>query len=186
MHADKQILRKQILTARASEPKSIRNTRNIEIAHRLFALPQFQCAKTIFCYCSTSDEINTDQILQKVLEDKKILCVPRCEQPGIMSARRIQHLTDFVEGKYGIQEPNNNQPLVTAEEIDLCIIPCLCADQRGFRLGYGGGYYDRFLAHCSAYMITLCADCRLLDEIPHENTDIPSHCILTERQVCYP
>lgn len=100
-----------------------------------------------------------------------------------MTAREISTLAQLQPGKFGIREPASSSPVVLPSEIDLCIVPCLCADPDGYRLGYGGGYYDRFLAQSTAYRIALCAADRLLQTpLPREATDIPCDYILTERR----
>ena len=183
MCAEKQALRKKLLALRAAEPVEIRERRARAIAQTLFTLPQYQSAHTVFCYCSTAEEISTEAILLDALAQGKRVCVPRCAARGIMTAREISTLAQLQPGKFGIREPASSSPVVLPSEIDLCIVPCLCADPDGYRLGNGGGYYDRFLAQSTAYRIALCAADRLLQTpLPREATDIPCDYILTERR----
>ena len=183
MCAEKQALRKKMLSLRAAEPAEIRARRARSIAQTLFTLPQYQAAHTIFCYCATDQEIATDAILLDALAQGKRVCVPRCAARGIMTAREISALTQLRPGKFGIREPDDSSPVIPPAEIDLCIVPCLCADPDGYRLGYGGGYYDRFLAQSPAYRIALCAADRLMQTpLPREATDVPCDYILTERR----
>ena len=182
--SDKTALRKLILRQRAQESLAERSARAHKIAQTLFPLPVYQAAKTVFCYCSTEMELPTDEILTAILADGKILCVPRCEAPGEMTARRIRTLDALRAGRFGIREPEDTAPIVPPEEIALCIVPCLSADTMGYRLGYGGGYYDRFLAQADMCRIALCAEHYLQkNPLPREKTDVPCHYILTERQV---
>lgn len=184
MHAEKAQLRQKMLALRAAEIPEARRLRDHAIAASMFTLAQYQAAHTIFCYCSTTEEIATDAIILDALAHGKRVCVPRCERPGEMTARLITSLDQLVPGKFDIREPTADQPIAAPTEIDFCIVPCLCADPQGFRLGYGGGYYDRFLCQTKAYTVALCAASRLLDEpLPRESTDVPCDCILTERQV---
>ncbi|MBS5144034.1 MAG: 5-formyltetrahydrofolate cyclo-ligase [Butyricicoccus pullicaecorum] len=182
--SSKAALRSLILEQRAQEHLEERSARAHAIAQSLFALPVYQKAGTIFCYCSTELELRTDEILTAVLKAGKTLCVPRCEGAGQMTARRIDTLDALRAGRFGIREPADTAPVILPEAIDLCIIPCLSADTKGYRLGYGGGYYDRFLAHTQMCKIVLCAARYLQSQpLPREKTDIPCHYILTERQV---
>ena len=184
MHAEKAQLRQKMLALRAAEIPETRRLRDHAITTAVLALDQYQSAHTIFCYCSTAEEIATDAIVLDALAHGKCVCVPRCERPGEMTARQIESLDQLVPGKFGIREPTANQPVIAPADIDFCIVPCLCADRQGFRLGYGGGYYDRFLCQTQAYTVALCAASRLLDNpLPRESTDVPCDCILTERQV---
>lgn len=184
MCADKSTLRKAMLSARAAQSQTERTHCAAQIVQQVLALPDYQKAKTIFCYCATPQEISMDALLSDALEQGKQVCVPRCERPGIMSARQIRALSELKQGKFDIREPDACAPVVPPAQIDLCIVPCLCADQDGYRLGYGGGYYDRFLAQTSAYTVLICAESRVLSSpLPREATDIPCDCIVTERQV---
>lgn len=183
MCAEKQALRQKMLALRAAEPDDIRECRARSIARTLFSLPQYQAAQTVFCYCATDEEISTEAILLDALARGKRVCVPRCATRGIMTAREISTLEQLQPGKFGIREPDASSPVIPPSEIDLCIVPCLCADLDGYRLGYGGGYYDRFLAQSAAYSIALCAADRLMQTaLPREITDIPCDYILTERR----
>ncbi len=182
---DKAAIRKQILQQRALETPLEQSARAQIMAQTLFSLSMYQQAKTVFCYCSTELELSTNEILAFTLAQGKTLCVPRCEAPGEMTARRIRTLDALRAGRFGIREPDDSTPIVMPTQIDLCIVPCLAADFSGYRLGYGGGYYDRFLAQAGDIcMIALCAENRLQSiPLPREKTDIPCHYILTERQV---
>ncbi len=182
---DKAVIRKQILQQRALETPLERSIRAQMITQTLLSLPVYQQAKTVFCYCSTEFELRTDEILAFTLAHGKTLCVPRCEAPGEMTARRIRTLDALCAGRFGIREPDDSAPIVMQGQIDLCIVPCLAADLSGYRLGYGGGYYDRFLARAgNVCKIALCTeDCLRRVPLPREKTDIPCHYILTERQV---
>lgn len=184
MRAEKHALRREMLALRAAESSALRRQQSGMIASALFSLPQYQTAGTVFCYCSTSEEIATDEILAHILSSGKTLCVPRCEHPGCMTARQIDTTDQLTSGRFGIREPADTRPIILPSAIDLCIVPCLCADMERFRIGYGGGYYDRFLCQTDCYTIALCADARFLQHpFEHDPTDIPCDCILTERQV---
>lgn len=181
---DKTALRNLILQQRVQESPEERSARAHTIAQTLFTLPVYQNASTVFCYCSTEFELQTDEILKAILAEGKTLCVPRCEGPGEMTARRIRTLEALRVGRFGIREPDSTAQVIRPDAIDLCIVPCLGADTEGYRLGYGGGYYDRFLAQAEMHKIVLCAARHLYTQpLPREKTDIPCHYILTERQV---
>lgn len=181
---NKAALRSLILQQRAQESPEERSARAHTIAQTLFTLPVYQKASTVFCYCSTELELQTDEILRAILAEGKTLCVPRCEGPGQMTARRVCTLDALRAGRFGIREPDDTAQMIAPETIDLCIVPCLGADTEGYRLGYGGGYYDRFLARAEMHTIVLCAARYLQSQpLPREKTDIPCHYILTERQV---
>ena len=154
------------------------------ICKQLIGSSVFEHAQMVFIYCSTLEEIDTYEILLESLRRGKRVCVPRCEeQQGVMTAREIRSISELVAGKYGIPEPRADAEVVHPSTIDLCVVPCLAADGRGYRLGYGGGYYDRFLAGVHAQIAALCAEDRVLEEVPTEIFDIPCDLIFTERRI---
>ena len=104
----------------------------------------------------------------------------------MMKAHAVSGFAQLRPGKYGILEPDDNCPVVPPQELDLCIVPCLAADEAGNRLGYGGGYYDRYLPQTSAARMLLCAQARLFRKIPIGEHDASCDILITESQVIYP
>lgn len=153
------------------------------ITAKVLADPAFRQARTVFCYCSTEQEIDTRAILCEALAQGKRVSVPRTRGEGKMDACAITSLKQLRPAVYGIEEPDSDCPVIPPDQIDLCIIPCLAADRDGFRLGYGGGYYDRFLCQTAAVRMVLCAQDRLLVHLPSQEHDIACDIILTESQV---
>ena len=145
--------------------------------------PAYQKARTIFCYVGSDREIDTTALLRAAFQDGKILAVPLCTTPGVMEARQVQGFSDLVSGKYGILAPKLHCPLVEPQDFDLAIVPCCTGNARGQRLGYGGGYYDRFLSRTNAVCAALCASQRMSAALPHEAFDRCCHYIITEREV---
>lgn len=181
---NKQLLRKEMRLRRAAVDREQKLLIDDNISKRMTSHSLFEHAQTVFVYCSTADEIDTYKIISACIERGKSVCVPRCEeQRGIMTARRIHSVSDLVLGKYGISEPMDISEIVSPDAIDLCIVPCLAADERGFRLGYGGGYYDRFLSNVRGQIVALCAEERLFRYLPSEIFDIPCNYIFTERRI---
>lgn len=181
---EKQALRRQMRARRAALSLAERAAQADQIAQRVLANPAYRAAETIFCYCATQEEIDTRAILTDAFARGKRVCVPLCQTRGVMTAREISGLDALCPGAYGILEPAPDSPVVPPDKIDLCVIPCLCTDTDGYRLGYGGGYYDRFLAQTDAVRAVLCAEDRVLTQpLPREKTDLPCDLIFTERQV---
>ena len=180
----KTLLRAKLKQQRASVSNLEKTRIDRAISDNVIASDLFEHAHTVFVYCSTAQEIDTYSIISACLETGKNVCVPFCEkEPGIMTARIIHSLSDLTVGKYGISEPAADSKCISFEKIDLCIIPCLAADPYGYRLGYGGGYYDRFLAHVSCATMVLCAEDRLLQAVPRDTFDISCDYICTERRI---
>lgn len=137
-------------------------------------------ARTIFCYVGNAREIDTSEILRTALRDGKVLAAPLCTEKGIMEARQIQGLGDLVSGKYGILAPKLHCPLVEPEDFDLCIIPCSTGNAKGQRLGYGGGYYDRYLPKTDCPTMLLCRGRLVHEDIPVESHDTIMTYFVTE------
>ena len=131
------------------------------IARHLLALPEYRSAGAVFCFVSAGREIDTRPILEQTLADGKMLCVPLCVADGIMELRAIRDLKELFPGAYGILEPPADSPALSPDQIDLAVIPCVTCSREGRRLGRGGGYYDRFLAHYRGAAVLLCRE-RLL------------------------
>lgn len=184
--SDKTEFRNRMKRERAALSLSARAAQNRAITKRVLAESAYQNAQEVFCYCSTGDEIDTYTILRDVLMRGKTLCLPRTYGHGMMQAHAVSGFAQLRPGKYGILEPDDNCPIVPPQELDLCIVPCLAADEAGNRLGYGGGYYDRYLPQTSAARMLLCAQARLFRKIPIGEHDASCDILITESQVIYP
>lgn len=176
-------LRKRVLSERAALSDSEKYEISHSIFERLLQDNEFLSCKVIFLYCSTENEISTDEIAEYCFSHGKSVCVPRCLKKGVMMAHRISSFYELTLSKSGIREPKPTCPVISPLQIDMVLAPCLCADRQGYRLGYGGGYYDRFLQDTHAIVVGLCAAARLLSAIPAELHDQRCHKIVTEREV---
>ena len=141
----------------------------------------YEKAQTIFCYVGTEREIDTMRLIHIMMRDGKKLAVPLCVEKGVMEARRIEGMGDLVSGRYGILEPRLECPVVPPEELDLVIVPCCTGNARGERLGYGGGYYDRYLAKAKCPTMLLCRHQLERDDIPMQPHDVRMDYLITER-----
>ncbi len=143
----------------------------------------YRNARTIFCYVGTSREINTMPLLRAAVRDGKALALPYCQSLGVMEARRVQNLSDLVTGKYNILAPKLECPVVEPEAFDLVIVPCCTANAKGQRLGYGGGFYDRYLTKVKCPTMLLCRRHILAEDIPMEPHDLTMDYLVTERGI---
>ena len=144
---------------------------------KITKLTEYENAKTVFIYLSSSDEAKTDKLVLHALKTKKVL-VPYCvDNLGTMIACEIKSLSDLGDGFFGIKEPVN--PVEFKGKIDLTVVPGLAFSKEGHRIGYGKGYYDRFLEINDTYKVGLTFDELLFDEIPAEPHDIRVNKIIT-------
>ena len=178
---EKQQLRRTMRALESGLSARYKAERSRAIAAHLLAMPEYQEAGTVFCFVGTDREIDTRPILEDVLAAGKRLCVPQCVGKGIMELRQVTDLRQLIPGAYGILEPSADAPLVSLDEVDFAILPCLTCNHLGQRLGQGGGYYDRFLSHYRGGTVLLCREKLIREEIPLEPHDYPVPWVLTER-----
>ena len=178
---EKQQLRQIVRRLEQKLSPGYRRNSDRAIAAHLLAMPEYQAAGTVCCFVGRADEIDTRPILKDALAAGKTLCVPLCTAPGQMELRQIDALDQLCPGTYGILEPEAGTPRLCVDEVDFAILPCMTCNRLGQRLGRGGGYYDRFLAHYRGGTVLLCRELLLREEIPLEPHDYPVPWVLTER-----
>ncbi|MCL1830712.1 MAG: 5-formyltetrahydrofolate cyclo-ligase [Oscillospiraceae bacterium] len=158
---------------------SERNTVSREILDHLIQLEQYIAAENIFCYIGRKSEIDTSLIIEQALKDKKTVSLPLCASDGSMTARVISSLEDVTIGSFGILEPQLGSDILPRDDIDLALIPCLVSDNKGHRIGFGGGYYDRYLAKSKMYKIILCPAEMVREKIPVTGFDLKADLVLS-------
>lgn len=140
---------------------------------RFLALEQVRAAKGLLLFYGVGDEPDTRPLIQTLLTEGKRVALPRCLPGNRMEARWVKDLSGLVPGHYGIPEPGEDAPFARREELDVILVPNLCCDRAGYRLGHGGGYYDRYLADYGGFTVALCPQERLVDALPREEHDRP-------------
>lgn len=153
---------------------------DLSIRTHILSSPEYAAAHTIFCYVGTSREINTMPMILQALSEGKRIGVPLCKKMGIMEVREIRSEADLVPGAYDILAPREDAPLIQPEEIDLCIVPCMTCNHKGERLGYGGGFYDRFLEKTRCPKMMLCREKVMTEVIPTEPHDLIMESVVSE------
>lgn len=155
------------------------------MAAEVTSLPCWAAADTVLAFAAMPDEPDTAVLLRCALADGKRLLLPRVRSKTEMDWVEIPDLNLLRPGAYGIPEPPAELPAcdTAACRAPLALVPCLAAARDGVRLGRGGGYYDRFLAHYKGARLLLCPEAVLTDTLPCEPWDIrfaPEE-ILTEK-----
>lgn len=180
----KRALRARFREIRAGMPQADRERAERAILEKLFCHPWFRAADTVLAYAAMPGEIQTLPLLTRCLEDGKVPGLPVCDTASKeMIFYKISALRQLRPGAYGIPEPpacleNALMPSRTS----LCVVPMWGFDKFGYRLGAGGGYYDRYLAKFHVRTIGLCFSCCGVERLPRENTDIPLDLVLTEEE----
>jgi 5-formyltetrahydrofolate cyclo-ligase len=139
----------------------------------------------VHCYLSSEAnyEVRTDIIIESLLHSDKQLVVPRIKPDMIeFDNVLISPESTFFTNKWGVKEPADGR-VIEALDVELVLVPLLCADRNGRRIGYGKGFYDRFLNATAAIAIGLCPEDCLFDQIPYEEHDKPLDYIITEKRI---
>ncbi|MBS4173539.1 5-formyltetrahydrofolate cyclo-ligase [Bacillus sp. FJAT-49736] len=179
----KREIRKHIISDLKKLDKCTYEDYSFKIAKNLYQLPIWKEAGTIALTISRPPEVDTWQIIRNGwLQGKKIV-VPKCfPETKQMSFKQITSFTQLEQVYFGLFEPiENEMPISNPQEIDLMIVPGVAFDKHGYRIGFGGGYYDRYLQHFKGNTISLAFSVQLYHDIPIENHDIPVQAILTEQ-----
>ncbi len=154
---------------------------NQKITAQLLAHPVYQRAEKLFIYLSVKDEADTYPIIEDALSKGKQVYVPVClPATHTMQCVRLKSLAALVPGKYQIPEPASPHQIAEKNCIGLCIVPGLAFDRKGHRLGYGGGYYDRFLDGYTGSSFGLCYAGCMQEQLPRQSTDKRVDGIFTE------
>ena len=184
---NKHELRKKFLALRSAQDESVLEKSSEIIIKNLYETEEYKKAQTIMVYVSYRGEVKTHALIKTALKDGKRVCVPLCDSNNCsMTAREIASFSELKSGAYGILEPEDSAPVVDKTEIDFVIVPGCAFSKSGHRIGYGKGYYDRFLKDTSAFKCGLSYDFSFADELPYEETDIPLDMIITESCVHRP
>lgn len=168
----KKQLRKKVKEKIAALSPEYCVTADQQIFKKLILLKEYQDAEVFFCYVGTKEEIDTTPVLEDILRSGKRLGVPKCISYGVMEVYEITSLDELQPGAYGILEPIEGCRLIKPEEIDFACIPCLTCSKDGKRLGYGGGFYDRYLPKLSCKKAVLCRSALREEEIPMDEYDV--------------
>ena len=152
---------------------------SLAVLERVRAFAPYREARSVMAYMACRGELDLSPVLLDALAQGKTLLLPRCEAPGIMTARRVTELLQLAAGAYGLMEPAQCCAVFPPEEINLIFVPGTAFDRSGGRLGQGGGYYDRFLARTRALTVGVCHDFALIARVPAEAHDARMDYILT-------
>lgn len=195
---DKASLRRYFSDLRRGLTPDERRAAEASICETLFSLPAWRDSPVICGYISVRGELNTTPILQRAAAEGKTVALPVTvtgTDEGRMVFRALPDgdLSRLVPARFGIPEPDESCPVLTGKDLAhaLILIPALAFDKNGYRLGYGGGYYDRFLSSLREAEIPhtavglAYAVCRAA-ALPREAHDIPVHIILDERSMTIP
>lgn len=183
---EKQRLREERLAAREALSEQERSVLDDRITQKLLATSEYAEATTVLTYVSVSSEVSTRMFIECALRDGKTVAVPRCLPGHCLEFVAIASLEQLVAAPFNLLEPAKDLPALTESQKNnsICIVPALLVDTKGYRLGYGAGFYDRFLSTypgkkiCLAYQQSLSRT-----TLPHTAFDVAVDVVITESDV---
>ncbi|MCF6137912.1 5-formyltetrahydrofolate cyclo-ligase [Pseudalkalibacillus berkeleyi] len=162
-----------------------RDQESVQIREQLFQTDDWKKSDTIGVTVSRGNEINTYPIIEKAWEEGKTVVVPKCHAKDFsMDFRKIDSFEQLEVVYFGLKEPVvEKTELITPDEIDLLIVPGLLFDEEGFRIGFGGGFYDRYLERYTGTTVSLLHPVQLNNDIPRESFDKPVDYLILPKKV---
>ena len=181
----KGVLRQEAKAYRRSLSAEAKEKKDSAILRRLLSLRQYQQASLVLTYVSTPIEVDTHQLIRQAFADGKRVGVPRCiDGTRLMEFYEIGSMEDLEKRTFGVLEPIPERcQLLTDFSKSICVVPALLYDLSGYRIGYGGGYYDRFLAQYPGYKVGITYVKCIRRKVLHGRYDVPVSALVTERDV---
>ena len=180
----KKKLRDACRYARAKLPPEEKKARDEAICSLIAQSPEFRRAKKVFLYVPMAGEIDLIPLAKRCRREGKTIAFPVTEVGSDrLTFRALRQGDKLAAGAYGIPEPPANAPICMADRHTLCILPGLCYDRSGNRLGQGKGCYDRFLASFAGTAMGVVWEELLFETIPTEAHDLPVKVLVTEREI---
>ena len=170
---------------RKAMPADYREKLDESIFHRFIQDDSYKNNSIILAYVSTDIEVDTKRIIQYAIDDGKTVAVPLCyPETKEMDFYVITSFDELIDGHYGIKEPDVSRcEKADVKSHTLCIVPGLCFDKLGYRIGYGGGYYDRFLPVHDTERIGLCYSDFIVDELRFGKYDVCMDKVITNHPI---
>lgn len=186
-------MRKDYLARRAAIPQDLRAAWDEKICRAVLASATYRFADTILLFYPIRGEVNVLPIMQAALDAGKKVAFPRCHaEDRSMVFHYVTSEADFEEGAFGLREPRETLPAFDPTGMNgknaLCIVPAVLYDRRGYRIGYGGGYYDRFFgknkpSSIGATLAGVAYGDFVVRSVPHGRFDIAVDVVFSERGI---
>lgn len=183
--------RKKVISERKNQTSEFISRNSYLITEKLLQMDCIKNSKTIMLYLDFNNEVETDQLITKLISLRKTVASPiTLKEERELIPSEIINLQDGIKfGAYGIREPNPElSKSINIQDIDVVLVPAVAYDLNCYRLGYGGGFYDRFLEKLrpDAVTIGLAFELQIFDEVPKEPHDAQLNYIVTESRILTP
>ena len=176
----KRVLRRTVLGRRRRLGAEERARLGSLVAERALSLEEVGGARVVLAYASFGTEVPTDPVIEGLLASGRTVLLPAVDGEHLRAAP-VASLEEVAPGYRGIREPVRREAVDAAA--DVIFVPGVAFDEAGRRLGYGGGFYDRFLAGATGLRVGLCFETQLVGEVPAGSSDVPVEVIVTEERV---
>ncbi len=189
IRAQKNILREKYRAVRDNIDSDTKKLLDKKICERILSTVSFRFCKTVLLYSPIKSEIDITPIALSAFKSGKNLAYPKCnDSDSDMDFHFVSSLTTLESGSYNILEPNENSPIFDTKTVlnktdALCIIPALIYDADGYRLGYGKGYYDRFLSDFRGIKMGICYSSCIVKHVPRGRFDLKADMIVSDKGV---
>jgi len=185
MNRDKKRIRKEILGKRGALTEREVREHSLLIKEKLFGLREFKDAKLIMFYVSFRNEVRTEEMIEEAMASGKKIALPVTTPKKDMKPYLVFNLReDLAPGRFGIPEPKERPDRkVNAKDIDMIVVPGVAFDREGGRIGFGQGFYDRFLNGTVSFCVGLAFELQVVETLPLEKYDETLDAIITERQI---
>ena len=179
-------LRNRMRAVRQALPESACDARSSAITKRLLALPEVDGAETILAFASIRNEVRTRASMAAAWAAGKRVVLPRVAGDELQLCL-VDSETVLVEGAFSVPEPPETSAIVPPSQVDIALVPALAVDPRGYRIGYGGGYYDKLIPQLRrACTCAVAYDFQLIAEVPELPFDVAVDVVVTDRRVIRP
>ena len=180
---EKKTLRAKYRAAREALTREERAPMDERICEVIASCASYRYAEVILGYVPFGFEVDITPLLRRAIADGKRLALPRTYGRGEMTFRYASSLTELSPGKYGIPEPQEECPPYEGSPATLCLVPAIVYDRNGRRIGYGGGYYDRFLRAFPVTALGVIYRAFVLPSLPLGRYDYAVTALATERGI---
>lgn len=155
-----------------------RDEKSAAICRNISSMPEYESAECVMLYMPIRSEADLRPLMRMAVQDGKRVCLPVCREEGLMDAVEYTGEETLQTGAFGVSEPVGN--VVAPEEIDLILCPGLAFDGNGGRLGYGKGYYDRYLQKVHAFLAGICYTECVVEKVPVQAHDRVMQAVVTQ------
>lgn len=176
---DKSFFRKEVKLKRKAQIE-IKKELDASIYNKVISLEQYKTSDSIFIYLDYNYEVDTRNIIENAIKHNKKVYLPRIENKEMITVP-IYDLNNLVKSNFNILEPIGNEEKI--KDNTLIIMPGVAFSEKGERIGYGGGFYDRFLNNKNNIRIALAYECQIYKDLPTEEHDIKVPIIITEKRI---